>query len=391
VNHSLRASLSRRSALLPKVYHSPMGAEHSLAEVVHKMLQHSDLSFQDFMEVSLYHPELGYYSRPESPIGRAGDYVTSPSLSPVFGFSLGLLVSEFVGKRTDGLCSIVDVGCGDGSLIHSLCELASPDIRRRARFFGVDRLIRSAAVGVTFTTDLANVPPSDHQLVISNELFDALPFARLVLRGEHLHELWVTEGEDALEWKEHEADGRYERYFEEGGIELQEGQYADVSLEWEALYGDLCRFIASGLIITFDYGFPGRQLFSSRIRRFGTAAAYGKHRVTRDLLADPGGHDLTAHINFSDLQRAGEELGFTTLFFDRQAKFLLSLGATEHPLFRPVDDLHLDSADEALTVREDREEARRLILPDGMGEEIRVLVQGKGMGGEGWSFQRRLF
>jgi len=351
------------------------------------MLQDSDLQFHDFMEVALYHPEFGYYSRQPSRVGKGGDFVTSPSLSPVFSFALSLLVSEFVLKVTDGMCSIVDIGCGDGSLIHSLYDAARVD---RARFFGVDRF-PPPSQGPQFTTELANVPRSDAQLVICNELFDALPFARFVMRGDHLHELWVTEREGQLDWSEHEAEARCCDYFTDRGIELSDGQFADVSLERESVYEDICRFVTRGLIFTFDYGFPEKQLFSSRFRRFGTAAAYASQQVSRDLLANPGEQDLTAHINFTDLQRVGERNGFSTLFFDRQAKFLLAAGATEHELFKPLDESQFASADEALAVREQREEARRLVLPDGIGEDIRVLVQGRGVPKEGWSFQRKLF
>ena len=169
---------------------------------------------------------------------------------------------------------------------------------------------------------------------------------------------------------------------------MSDGQFADVSLDWESTYEEICRFVTRGLIVTFDYGMPQEQLFSSRTRRFGTAAAYAGHQVSRDLLANPGEQDLTAHINFTDLKRAGERKGFTTLFFDRQAKLLLAAGATEHELFKPIDEVQ---SDDLIALREQREDARRLVLPDGIGEDIRVLVQGKGVHTEGWSFQRKLF
>jgi SAM-dependent MidA family methyltransferase len=244
---------------------------------------------------------------------------------------------------------------------------------------------------VTFVTSLHQVPRGDSQLVIANELFDAFPFARLVRRGTELHELWVAERDGELDWAEHEASLEYEQYFSDRGIDLADGQFADVSLEWAAHYQDLCSFVTRGLIVTFDYGFPSAKLFDRRARRFGTAAAYSRHQVTRDLLASPGEQDLTCHINFSDLIDTGERNGFDTLHFDRQARFLLSLGITAHPLFTPVFDTHIESAEEGLALREQREDARRLVLPDGIGEDIRVLVQARGMGEERWSFQRKLF
>jgi len=358
-----------------------MSPGRSLAGTLHKMLQDSDLPFRDFVEVALYYPELGYYARGTSPVGKTGDFVTSAHISPVFAFALSRLVSEFSAFVDGAMSTIVDMGSGDGSLIHSLYA-PSPSMS----FWGVDRVQRSRIAN--FATCLGDVPSANAQLVICNELFDALPFSRLVMRGDELHELWVTERDGELDWSEHEAEAKYADYFAGRGIELHDGQFADISLDWESTYEEICRFVTRGLIVTFDYGYPGKQLFSGRPRHFGTAAAYSGHQVSRDLLSRPGEQDLTAHINFSDLQCAGERNGFTTLFFDRQAKFLLALGATEHELFRPLDEL---PADDPLLLREQREEARRLVLPDGIGEDIRVLVQGKGVAVEGWSFQRKLF
>jgi SAM-dependent MidA family methyltransferase len=261
-----------------------------------------------------------------------------------------------------------------------------------ARFIGLDRSLDRIKPehreGVTYVRTVDEIPRGGVHLIINNELFDALPFARLVMRGGHLHELYV---DASFDWAEQEAPGPYEHYFEERGIELAEGQFADVSLEWEAMYRDIAKVVERGLIVTFDYGYPERKLFHSRARRFGTAAAYANHQVTRDLLANPGEQDITAHINFSDLMRAGEAHGFETRFFDVQAKFLLAMGITEHELFTPVTDVTVGTAAEGVALLESREEARRLILPDGIGHDIRVLAQSKQMGEDAWSYERVLF
>ena len=366
-----------------------MPHEAPLLNVIRNLLQYGDLSFRDFVELALYHPEFGYYSGAKSPVGKAADFVTSPAISPVFGFALSRLVREFLNRSGDASSDIVDVGCGTGELIRALAS----DSGGGGRFWGVDRALARVDndAGMAFAESIEHIPRERPRLVFSNELFDALPFARLVMRGEHLHELWVTEREGALDWTEHEAPPQYDDYFAAQNITLTDGQFADVSLEWSALYADLCRAMTSGLIVTFDYGFPRQQLFHSRIRRFGTAAAYAQQRVTRDLLINPGEQDLTAHINFSDLIDAGEREGFTTLFFDRQAKFLLSLGITEHELFRPIDSISPASLAEGVDLLDARDQARRLVLPDGIGEDIRVLVQGRGIELDGWSFQHELF
>ena len=379
-----------------------------MRDVLRNLLKYGPLSFRDFMETVLYHPEVGYYARPENPVGKGGDYVTAPSLSPVFAFAIAGLFREFVGRCDGEVCSFVDIGCGDGELVRAV---ASQIDEKNVRFFGVDRALgravsqdspltltlspplRGEGTGdshVEFVRTFDEVPRDGAHFVFSSELYDAIPVSRLVQRGEDLHELYVIERDGVLDWSEQEAHEAYDDYFAERGIELAEGQFADVTLEWEAFHEDVVRLVTRGLIVTLDYGYPAQKLFHPRARRFGTAAAYSSHRVHRDLLADPGEQDLTAHINFSDLERAGERQGAKTLFFDVLAKFLLSIGVTKHELFTPVHEVAISSADEGIALIAAREEARRLVLPDGIGADLRVLVQGKGVSFDHWSFQRPL-
>src|SRR5436190_16253599 len=99
-----------------------MAGERSMLDVIRKSLKESDLPFHDFVELALYHPQFGYYARAESPMGREGDFITSPVLSPVFSATIGNLIREFLSRTGDGLSQVVDIGCGDGGLIRELAE-----------------------------------------------------------------------------------------------------------------------------------------------------------------------------------------------------------------------------------------------------------------------------
>lgn len=354
-----------------------------------KELSKKSLSFQEFTEKVLYGEPDGYYRRCVA--GR--DYATSARISPVFGFALARLVSEFASRIGDDLFGIVDIGCGDGSLLNRLFSETPEAVRRRVSLWGVDRA-SSPPLGqgqIAFLRTIDQLPKDIPLLVFSNELFDALPFARLVQRERGLQELHVIDFERKLEWCEQAAPNRYLEYFASRCIELQSGQFADVSLEWSELYGAICELANVAMVVTFDYGFAQEQLFDFRFRRFGTAAAYYRHRVSRDLLARPGEQDLTAHVNFTDLMKSGEGRGFATLAFLRQAEFLLRIGIAEHHLLAAAPEVKLNSMEEAIAIREQRESARRLVLPDGIGEDIHVLIQVRGIPLEGWSFQRRLW
>ena len=359
-----------------------------------KLLQYGDLRFRDFMEVALYHPEYGYYTRSTNPISPQGDYVTAGAISPVFAFALSKLVREFLGLIGDAPSLIVDIGCGNGALIQEIRANLEGSLSSQVGFWGVDRALGRVPVGagqIHYINDVGALPDGQPALVIANELFDAYPFARLVQRSDELHELWVREAADGtLEWQEHEAESGYGDYLAGHGVALEDGQFADISLDWGPAYRELAARFSTSLFVTFDYGHPADRLFRGRARRFGTAAAYRGHQVSRDLLADPGEQDLTAHINFTDLMRAGEAEQLTTLYFGRQARFLLSLGITEHELFRPADEVATDGLADAIEQLDARQAAHRLVLPDGIGDEMRVLVQARNLPASGWSFQRSL-
>lgn len=362
---------------------------------VAKRLNGRSIRFQEFMELALYDPEFGYYAQPKSGL----DYATSVDLSPSFAFALSLLATEFLDRSGDALCPIVDIGCGDGTLLAGIRDPMPEAARNRARFFGVDRSLGRLRPELATDPDLRFVRSLDEvelagtALVLSNELFDAFPVARVVRREGGLSELWVRAGEGgSLEWEEREAPRELADYFSERGVALEPGQFADIAPEWGRVYGDLASRVDRGLIVTIDYGFPQEKLFDVRIRRYGTAVAFRRHRLTRDLLADAGAQDLTAHINFTDLQAAGEARGWRTLLLERQARFLLRIGITRHPLLAPLEEVAGDARD-AVELATMREAARRLVLPDGIGEEMRVLVQARGVSHDEWTFEsdRSLF
>src|SRR5207247_9609298 len=98
----------------------PMPGDASLQEAIHNRLKSGDLPFREFVELVLYHPPSVYYTQSQSPVGKAADFVTSPSLSPVFSYGLGKLVRQFLSRVGDAVSQIVDIGAGDGALINDL-------------------------------------------------------------------------------------------------------------------------------------------------------------------------------------------------------------------------------------------------------------------------------
>jgi SAM-dependent MidA family methyltransferase len=320
------------------------------------------ISFAAFMEEALY-GESGYYSRPDPPIGEAGDFVTGASFSPLFGRATARLLRR-LDRALDGggrPADLFEAGYGTGAHLANVIAALTGDERR---ILAWDRIARPAPAGVETKNRLDEAGPIDG-LIFSYELFDALPFHRLIGRESGgVGELWVTlDAAGGFTWKEAEPSAAILQALL-GGFQLEPGQIADLAPGWVPLYKEIAGRLGRGLLVTCDYGFERERLLDVRIRRHGTLACFTRQRVHRNPFVLVGEQDLTAHVDFTALIRAGEEAGLTTVAFTRQALWLTACG-----LF---DDLQ-DAGPEA------RQQAMALLDGEGMGEDIRVLVQAKGI------------
>jgi SAM-dependent MidA family methyltransferase len=313
------------------------------------------------MEEALY-GEGGYYSREDVPIGESGDYVTGATLSPLFGRVTARLVGRLdgpLGKPAEMFEAGFGTGVHLGNVVSSLAD-------RRVRAW--DRVVRRVPAGVERIENLAAVGEGEIEgLIFSYELFDALPVHRLVGREDgSVGEMWVAiDKEGAFVWQEGDvSDPALLDSLKNPDVPLLPGQVADVAPGWGPLYGELARRLGRGLLVTCDYGFERERLFDLRARRHGTLACYTRQRVHRNPFIQVGEQDLTAHMDFTTLIRAGEAAGLSTVALTRQALWLTACGLFEE----------LQSADLAT-----RHGAMALLDGEGMGEEIRVLVQAKGI------------
>jgi SAM-dependent MidA family methyltransferase len=315
------------------------------------------------MEEALY-GEGGYYRRDDLAIGEAGDFVTGSSLSSLFGRATARLLQRLdtaLGKPT----GLLEAGYGTGAhLGHVLSFLEEKDRRVQAW----DRVRRPVPEGALPVVDLGTIPDVGIDgLIFSYELFDALPFHRLIGRADgSVGELWVGRGADGgFAWQEGElSDPALLDLLRDPDVGLLPGQVADLARGWAPLYAELARKLGRGLLVTCDYGYERERLLDPRVRLHGTLACYSRHRLHRNPFVLVGEQDLTAHVDFTALRRAGEAAGLTTFAFTRQALWLAACG-----LFEDLQE----------AAPETRLAAMALLDGEGMGEDIRVLVQARGI------------
>jgi len=215
--------------------------------------------------------------------------------------------------------------------------------------------------------------PLDDAAVFSNELLDALPVHRVVMRGGHLRETYVGLGEDGgFVFVEGEpSTPRLAEHFRRMGVTLAEGQAAEVSFEVGEWVRRAAGVVGRGFVVTVDYGDEAEGLYGEPHRRRGTLRAFRGHVLSEDVLRDPGGQDLTTTVNWTQVMAEGEDAGLKTLSLERLDSFLLRAGLLEQ---LELEGAYAASEAEVARLRLD---AREMILPGGMASHFQVLVQKK--------------
>lgn len=347
------------------------------------------LTFRDWMEAALYDESDGYYRRADlARWGRAGDYRTSPERTPLFAATFaGHFASLHEQLGSPGRWTILEAGAGAGHFARAALETLARDHPRvyAATRYLIDEAgedsrarIRSRLPDFAARAEFRRLEEIGEGglgagLVFSNELLDALPAHRVRRAGGRLLELFVgLDGSGNFVWIEGEpSTPRLAEYFAGQGIELAEGQSAEVNLAAEEWIVRAARALARGFVVTVDYGAEAADLYDPRQRPRGTLRAFRAHRFSDDPLAGPGLQDLTVTVNWTRIKLAGERAGLRTLAHERQDRFLLRAG-----LLGRLERLSALAPDEAARARL-RLSARDMLLPGGMAESFQVLVQEK--------------
>jgi SAM-dependent MidA family methyltransferase len=344
------------------------------------------ITFSEYMEHCLYHPRSGYYMGPRTRIGKEGDFFTSSSVHSLFGRLISRQLRQMwkiLGQRS---FTVAEQGAGEGHLcldILNAAEEEAPDFYRDLRFRLVEispdnrrrqeKLLSGHKQKVEWCSleDLNGV----EGCFLSNELIDAFPVHVVENREGELQEVFVVFRDGVLaEALRPLSTPEIREYFLSLGIQPAPGNRAEVNLEAPRWMKKVAGLLRRGFIMTIDYGYPAQELYAP-FRRSGTLMCYYRHTANEDPLQHPGCQDITAHVDFTTLQRAGESGGLQTLFFGEQYRFLLGLGFVE-----TLAEMQEREPDEH-RARTLRLVLKNLILPEGgMGETFKVLVQGKGVG-----------
>ena len=338
-----------------------------LSEQIHEHIAAAGgwIGFDRFMALALYTPGLGYYANDSTKFGAmpqsGSDFVTAPELTPLFGQTLALQVDEALAQT--GTHEVWEFGAGSGALALQLLDALGDRVQR---YTIVDL---SGSLRVRQQTLLARhahklqwvdaLPAQFKGVVVGNEVLDAMPVQLLARIDGTWHERGVALGDGgAFIWRDRPTPLRPPLE-----IEGEHDYLTEIHPQGEAFIRTLGHHLQRGAAFFIDYGFGEDEYYHPQ-RSMGTLVCHQRHKMDSDPLADVGGKDITAHVNFTGSAVAAQDAGFDILGYTSQGHFLLNCGFT--------------AKTDALTLSQ-RALAGKLVLEHEMGELFKVLGLCKGV------------
>jgi SAM-dependent MidA family methyltransferase len=353
------------------------------------------VTFAEFMNWALYEPEIGYYNQRAQAIGASGDFFTAPHLGPDLGAMLAQQFSQMwqiLGHPRP--FTLVEMGAGQGLLAQDI--LTCLQQRHSDCFAALEYIIVEIAPGLItrqqqqLQSQFAGVIPlrwqtleslSDRPITgcyFSNELVDALPVHLVEFVQGDLQEVYVTP--EFTEVLGSVSTPQIPQYFASLAPRPTGSGYPDryrteVNLAAQKWLGAVTQGLERGYILTIDYGYPADRYYN-RVRSEGTLQCYYRHSHHSDPYINIGQQDITAHVNFTALERHGESLGLSNLGLTQQAMFLMALGLADR--IAPLGQSASSDPQEIMDRLRRRDALHQLINPMGLGK-FGVLLQTKGL------------
>lgn len=341
-----------------------------------KIHSHSKISFKHFMELCLYHPEFGYYSG----VAPFRDYYTNVDV-PYFAEILAQILYKYWHENFnhDSDFKIIELAAGSGKLAKKIMETIKtqmPDFYERLNYIGIEksskRLKMCEELISLFPEKLQFLPEFNYKenslvgIIFSNEFFDALPVHRIFKKENQIFEIFINENLKEIFLAPRKEVEDYLLWLGSGP---KEGCAAEAHIESREWIKKLCKSLASGFVLTIDYGFETEELYSS-FRKEGTLLCHFKHQTNKNFYCRLGEQDMTCHINFSTLIKEAQHWNVKTVAFQTQSQFFI-----ENGLEKFVKEI--PSIQEPRARLRASSSLKSLIHPEGMGGAFKVLLQKK--------------
>ncbi|HJU80194.1 MAG TPA: SAM-dependent methyltransferase [Acidimicrobiia bacterium] len=328
------------------------------------------IPFERFMELALYGPG-GFFVTEKLRSVAAGDFLTSPEVSPLFGATLARFVAS-ERNRIGEPFFVVDLGAGSGSLLSSLLEELPVEAWAAEASPAARLALRSVLPPERVLASITELPNSIRGVVIANELVDNLPTALAQLTQSGWRERWVGTENEKFIFVDAPVRPQVADWIERFAGPVDVGGWVECQLAAVDWLDEILARLSAGTFLIIDYGELAKNLAHRRPE--GTLRTYRAHHLGPHPLDEPGATDITSDVNFSALLATCQEAGWECELL-RQDDFLKLWGLSDRLEELRRQELEAAGRDEAyrLELRSQRTAGETLLHERGLGD-FRVLL-----------------
>ncbi|WP_462412211.1 class I SAM-dependent methyltransferase [Neobacillus sp. Marseille-QA0830] len=337
------------------------------------------ISYAQFISEALYHPEYGYYMSEKEKIGRLGDFITTSSVSDIFGKVMAKWLAV-VFKKMDIIPAVCEIGAGNGRFAHAFLQEWSRSNKAPIKYIIVEASPYHRKLQRQLLTDFESVNQLNNLtelkgfegIIFSNELFDALPVHVIEKQGGDLFEIMIGLEKDKLkEYKMPLNNPDILEFLRHSNLQLTDHQRIEVPLAMEEMIEQISAVCEKGLVISADYGYTNEE-WMDPARKKGSLRGYSQHKMIDHVLINPGEIDITTHVHFDHLIQKGNQLNLAFVSKLRQDDFLIKAG-----ILKELEESY-DPNPFSEAAKRNRA-IRSLILPGGISSYFHIIIQQKGL------------
>lgn len=363
--------MNRRSIILPKP--DPDAQSHSeklLNKILNEIAINGPIPFSSYMEMALYEPGLGYYCAGNMKFGKEGDFITAPEISPLFSQCIANQCEQILKTLSGG--GILELGAGSGKLACDLLNRLeklnclpefywildlSPELKARQKALFEEKIPHLLEKIVWLST----LPQKAFKgIILANEVVDAMPVHRFQ-QEEAIREYYVANENGQLIWELGAPNPLLVEFIQP--LQLPRHYVSEINLAVGPWLNALSNSLEKGTVLLIDYGYPEQEYYHPQRTR-GTLTCYYRHHAHDNPLILPGIQDITAHVNFTMLEKLAIANGFQPAGYSNQANFLIRCGLIDlaRAVVDPIDQFQL------------HQQIKQLTLPTEMGELFKVMA-----------------
>ena len=349
------------------------------------------IGFDQYMDLALYEPNLGYYTAGLEKFGEQGDFVTAPEISSLFARCLAVQCAEILAQMHTDAC-ICELGAGSGSMaVDLLQELLHKDSLPKIYYIiepcAELRQRQQQKIGQKIPTLkqrivwLQSIPKQQFEgIIVANEVVDAMPVKRIIIDSV-MAEYSVTSntgtsnkktGAAPFKWQQKDASPKLQTtvqaMLDTLDQPLPKPYIADINFYIQPWLHTLNDMLHKGVILISDYGYARKDFFHPQ-RGLGSLICHYRHQVHDDPFLYPGLQDITASVDFTTIAETATSMGMQVTGFTTQAHFLIACGLEQFML----EQQQKSTAERLQMVHQ----ANRLTMPGEMGEKFKLIALSK--------------